>query len=152
MEKNKKSDESSFAGFLKSYSKGNIAFQSQLISNYASDIEQLCGSIQKLIQEIQSLDIQTSDVNGVIMHLQNSIQLLSSIQSANAPLDNLILFAEEIDIAILNYNILKGSPIYERLVPVKKSLDIVIYNLLTLARKIGGSSLVEKAISIAEKF
>jgi len=152
MEKATKSDESSFAGFLKSYSKGNIAFQTQLINNYSADIDQLIASLQTLIAEIRSLNVQMSDVIGVIKHLENSVRALQAIQITDAPLDNIMLFAEEVEMAILNYNILKGSSTYESLATVKKSLDIVIYNLLTLSKKIGGSSLIEKAISIAEKF
>lgn len=152
MEKTKRSSESSFAGFLKSYSEGNMAFQTQIINQYAVDIQQLIEALYNLITNIQNLNIQTSDVYGVIQHLQNAVGALQTIQTPNATLDNIFLFVDEIEMAILNFNILKSSPTYPSLVTVKKSLDIVIYNLLTLARKIGGSSLIEKVISIAEKF
>jgi len=150
MENTRKSEkESSFAGFLKSYSKGNIAFQTHVLETHVSDIAQLAESIQNVIKEIGDLKIKTDDVVSTIRYLQNSIE---QAERKESPIETLEMFSIDIDLSIMTYNILKNILGDDKLISLKKSINVEIFNFLTLAKKVGGGALIEKAISIAEKF
>jgi len=145
--------DSSFAGFLDSYSKGNVTYQSELLEVYSADLENIKNSIKSLLSAIKAAEYDKQEGLKLYEQLSRAYDVLDS--SKEPLIDMLFIALDELSIAMIFYNKFLTSEQAQQsagqLEEIKGALNIMMVNLLTFVKKINTKLLMEKAIVIANK-
>jgi hypothetical protein len=144
-----KSNEPSFAGFLRSYNMKNIATQfnpSDVVITH--DLDLLRQSIDELLNVLKNITDNDNDISTTNLLFKYVKDIDSNDQYL---VDKISILVDEIDRCIIIYKALHEVSGDLKTISLKKVLNKVAYNLLTLVKTIDNTNLLEKTVGLLGK-
>jgi Tfp pilus assembly pilus retraction ATPase PilT len=137
-------DESSFAGFLKGYSRGNVQLQQKIDELLSDEIDRLSHTVEEISQVFEPGHYDTIRAN-----LKQSVSLLNNNDLSNQ--EKIASFSRVFELVIVMCKAIQSTLDEPRQASLRRLFNKFLIEYLTIVKKIGNNQLQENALRLADK-